>query len=410
MGGTPKKPCSVCGEAGDGAHFGAEACRACAAFFRRSVALNKVYVCRSVGSCIIQASVRCMCRSCRFAKCIFVGMKKTAVQRHRDQLGRREIEREYHKNSDSPGVSSSSMDDGGMPTLTRLNENYEKLNTVRKVVHSRDGEAVFLNREPRAIAYSEANTIHLKELNLVADWIINSYPSFQLLESDQKKLLFRNFFLPFVILESGYYCCLNDRTDIIILPSGDYIDCNRPETFYYDKNGKQLMSSADAAVLFGPSFKIYRTNVMDPMKRERVDIYEFFTLCSLALWDHGLDGQSDACTEIARETRNDILREIIYYYKNVRNLADPSIRLANLVVLLPAVQRSVRRFQEDVEISHVFNVYSVEEKFYEIVNGRNISHEFVWDVAPVIPMKNEETKERGSSIAEKSTLENPPPF
>ena len=51
-----KKPCSVCSEAGDGAHFGAEACRACAAFFRRSVALQKKYTCRNGGNCPIEAS------------------------------------------------------------------------------------------------------------------------------------------------------------------------------------------------------------------------------------------------------------------------------------------------------------------------------------------------------------------
>ncbi|CAD6185211.1 unnamed protein product [Caenorhabditis auriculariae] len=369
---STKKPCSVCGESGDGAHFGAEACRACAAFFRRSVAMNKTYSCRSNGNCVVQANVRCMCRACRFAKCLAVGMRKASVQRHRDQLGKRDSENEFHpyKSDSCPADVSMESEDYGMRILNKLNENYIQMDNVRKVIHNRDGESVFCVRQPRAIAYKEANAMHLKELNLVADWVINSYPAFDKLPSDQKKLLYRNFFLPFMILESGYYCCINDRTDIIVLPSGDYIDCARPETFYHDLEGKQLMSPQDAVRMFGPSFDIYRRNILDPMRREKVDNFEFFTLCSLVLWDHGLDGQSDDCVELARDTRESVLREILYYYRRVRRLPDPSMRLANLLVLLPALQRSVRRFQEDVEISHVFNVYSVEEGFYELVNGR----------------------------------------
>lgn len=79
----------------------------------------------------------------------------------------------------------------------------------------------------------------------------------------------------------------SDRNDVIILASGDYIDCSHPETFYYDPEGRQLMSSEDAVRMFASSFSNYRRNVTDPMLRDNVDSYEFFALCSLVLFDTG---------------------------------------------------------------------------------------------------------------------------
>ncbi|CAO4382999.1 unnamed protein product [Caenorhabditis nigoni] len=391
-----KKPCSVCGEAGDGAHFGAEACRACAAFFRRSVALNKVYVCRAMGACIIQKNVRCMCRACRFSKCISVGMRKSAVQRHRELFGRQDSSdgsnpRVSPSTSWPMDVSPVNIEEPGMPTLNCLNENYTHMSNVRRVIHNTGSGNIFNPREPKAVAYTDAHSVHLKEIGLVADWIIKSYPDFQKLHQEQKKLLYRNFFLPFMILECGYHCCLNDRTDILFLPSGDFIDCSRPETFYGNHINSHLMSPEEAIRMFVPSIEIYRRNVLDPMRREKVDNYEFFTLCSLVLWDHGLEGQIDECVNMARHNRERILREILYYYRRVKQIPDPSMRLANLLVLLPALQRSVRRFQEDVEITHVFNVYSVEETFYELVSGR-LSDSF-FQKATQLDTTTEEMKE-----------------
>ncbi|EFO91792.1 CRE-NHR-70 protein [Caenorhabditis remanei] len=373
-----KPPCSICGEVGNGIHFGAEACRACAAFFRRSVALNKLYRCRGNGHCDILSTIRCMCRACRFTKCIQVGMKREAVQKYRDAYGKRGSDVESPSTSVPIGMGFSSsqnttlesVEEGGMPILSTLSANYAKLESVRRVVHQESGTSVFQKRTPKAVTYKEANEVSSKECDLVADWILNSYPGFSDLPKEQKKILFRNFFLPFVILQGGHFACTHNRNDVIILASGDFIDCSHPETFYYDPDGRQLMSSEDAVRMFASSFSNYRRNVTDPMLRDNVDSYEFFALCSLVLFDTGLEGQSEECIIVARRIREAIQREILYYYRNVRHIEDPSMRLANLLSLLPALQRATRRFQEDVEISHVFNVYSVDEKFYEMCNGR----------------------------------------
>lgn len=313
-------------------------------------------------------------------------MKREAVQKYRDAYGKRGSDVESPGSSSvslpnqgdgfgppggfNPNSTFDSVEECGMPILTMLSQNYEKLQSVRRVVHHDQGSSVFQMRTPKAVSYKEANIVSSKECDLVADWILNSYPGFADLHKDQKIILFRNFFLPFVILQGGHFACIHNRSDVIILASGDYIDCSHPETFYYDPDGRQLMSSEDAVRMFASSFSIYRRNVTDPMLRDNVDSFEFFALCSLVLFDTGLEGQSEECIRVSRRIREAIQREILYHYRNVRHIEDPSMRLANLLSLLPALQRATRRFQEDVEISHVFNVYSVDAKFYEMCNGR----------------------------------------
>ncbi|CAF1066507.1 unnamed protein product [Brachionus calyciflorus] len=74
----PKKiPCSVCGDASSGFHFGAFTCEGCKGFFLRYK--NKKITnesCPNRNICQINFSSRNQCKSCRFHKCLTVGMAK----------------------------------------------------------------------------------------------------------------------------------------------------------------------------------------------------------------------------------------------------------------------------------------------------------------------------------------------
>ena len=66
--------CHVCLEAASGLHFGAITCEGCKGFFRRSVNEKKIPRCENEGKCDISNLNRNSCRSCRYDKCIEVGM------------------------------------------------------------------------------------------------------------------------------------------------------------------------------------------------------------------------------------------------------------------------------------------------------------------------------------------------
>ncbi|XP_046378815.2 mucin-5AC-like [Haliotis rufescens] len=73
-------PCRVCGEKASGFHYGVNTCEACKGFFRRSLQRKDKYKCSASGRCKIGMGRRSTCPSCRYEKCIDVGMSKTAIK------------------------------------------------------------------------------------------------------------------------------------------------------------------------------------------------------------------------------------------------------------------------------------------------------------------------------------------
>lgn len=52
-----------------------------------------------------------------------------------------------------------------------------------------------------------------------------------------QKLLYRQFFFPFVLLDLGYATMLSQQEAFIFLPNGDFIDMNNAATYKFKSNG-----------------------------------------------------------------------------------------------------------------------------------------------------------------------------
>ncbi|KAK6053776.1 zinc finger, C4 type [Cooperia oncophora] len=103
---SPTRQCTICSAPSNGYHFNAPSCSACAAFFRRTVTLGRQFLCAHQGNCKVHFEMRIICRACRYAKCIQMGMERQAVQPRRDgNVGRRKIS--YLKRPPSPKQWSS---------------------------------------------------------------------------------------------------------------------------------------------------------------------------------------------------------------------------------------------------------------------------------------------------------------
>lgn len=71
--------CRVCGDKASGFHYGVHACEGCKGFFRRTIRLKLMYD-RCDLNCRIQKKNRNKCQSCRFRKCLTVGMSHNAIR------------------------------------------------------------------------------------------------------------------------------------------------------------------------------------------------------------------------------------------------------------------------------------------------------------------------------------------
>ncbi|KAI6221286.1 hypothetical protein M3Y99_01565200 [Aphelenchoides fujianensis] len=99
--------CSVCNGKANGIHFGAISCAACNAFFRRSTAESRRFICGKHGDCVVQSTVRTGCRACRLKACLIAGMKPDAVQPHRDAIGKKP---KAERQSKSPNFAAQPPD------------------------------------------------------------------------------------------------------------------------------------------------------------------------------------------------------------------------------------------------------------------------------------------------------------
>jgi len=77
-------PCKVCGDFSSGKHYGIFACDGCAGFFKRSIRRGRDYPCKGRDTqCVIDKTHRNQCRGCRLRRCVEVGMNREAVQHER---------------------------------------------------------------------------------------------------------------------------------------------------------------------------------------------------------------------------------------------------------------------------------------------------------------------------------------
>uniref|UniRef100_A0A915DV99 Nuclear receptor domain-containing protein n=1 Tax=Ditylenchus dipsaci TaxID=166011 RepID=A0A915DV99_9BILA len=101
--------CQVCTDKSTGYHYGTPSCNGCKTFFRRTIMKKQTFVCQYDGNCVIDKSVRCACRHCRFKKCLAVGMNREAIQQNRDPIGYTKRTRRYPPIKSAQAIPSTSL-------------------------------------------------------------------------------------------------------------------------------------------------------------------------------------------------------------------------------------------------------------------------------------------------------------
>ncbi|CCD70827.1 Nuclear hormone receptor family member nhr-57 [Caenorhabditis elegans] len=368
-----RKYCSVCHQLGDGYHFGAIACKACAAFFRRTTSMNLApkFVCRKKNECVIKMSSRDSCKSCRYAKCLHVGMNPEVVQAIQQAA----------KQANSPGIESLpscssspascnspilSLELGDYdqmtPTLCGVMESYQKLYKKRYDLHAP-------KLTPRATNYGEFCKIYSNDVYLQFEFLEGSFPQFKEMGGFEKKHVFKYFFVSFLILEMGYRS-YQEGTDAIVLANGDFIDTMNLDEFYYDPESLEKCKPTDAMKMYRPNFDQMKRNVFQPLSHQKLSLIEFLALVSLCTWNESLDGQPDCYYPSCRPVRQSVIADLKAFYEKDSPDVDPAYRLSGLLMLLPALERSVELFLQTMEVKRLFRCFPFHDKIYKIIDGQ----------------------------------------
>ncbi|KAI4794372.1 hypothetical protein KUCAC02_032103 [Chaenocephalus aceratus] len=100
-----KELCPVCGDHVSGYHYGLLTCESCKN--------NKQYVCAEQQECTIDRGQRKRCPSCRFLKCLHVGMRLEAVRADRKRGGRNKFGPMYKRDRALKQQRDALIQDGG---------------------------------------------------------------------------------------------------------------------------------------------------------------------------------------------------------------------------------------------------------------------------------------------------------
>ncbi|PAV62394.1 hypothetical protein WR25_26740 isoform B [Diploscapter pachys] len=381
-----ERECRICQDRSDGAHFGIETCRACAAFFRRTVVMKKKYVCRlGKNNCPISKSVRCMCRKCRFRKCIDSGMRPEQVQKNRDPI--KSAEAEMAANAISSAVNSPSESEihlrnsilsAPSTSLSQPIPNYQPTTVPN---HNSNGQPEFINRilanykhlcairrttemsmmmdsssirtlfdtpasgtQMRMATCASTSKIYQALLPAIADFLKSSFAEFESLSQDEKWTVFQSFMLKMLGTDSAYLSYRYLPPDMYhkrkIMTETLYMDVDNLHEYLGDsvrEENKANVISVMASGLGPP-----RLNVVRGMAALQVTELEYAALIGLNTWSQFTLNATEEINRIGSETRQRIFQDLQAHYTQI-NISDPFGRLGELMCLYTTIH--VRTFK-----------------------------------------------------------------
>uniref|UniRef100_A0A914QT58 Nuclear receptor domain-containing protein n=1 Tax=Panagrolaimus davidi TaxID=227884 RepID=A0A914QT58_9BILA len=305
--GDPK--CVVCGEFTNGQHFGKFSCRACAAFFRRTVASKMKYICKFDQNCEISK----------------------AVQIHRDSYGKRNI----------PNVKNVDVELED-PTQTTI---YANKSTVDRNNHFPNStHPTFESMNIPESTYSNNKKSCQVESSLAYDMLIEYFEPFSDLPMNDKEKLFENFQALFSCAEKGYntsraYGSMEDN-DRLIMTDGGYIKLSDMTKFY--SHCDEVRGDPEEVARFFEASITYAVKIAIPaLTKAEVDDYIMVAIYGLCLFEEGVSGISKETQKIALNVKDVLLKELYYYFRS-KNYSDEemNLRMSKTLLLIPKFQVS----------------------------------------------------------------------
>ncbi|EGT31058.1 CBN-NHR-237 protein [Caenorhabditis brenneri] len=332
--------CGVCEQTADAVHFGALSCRACAAFFRRRVAANKLHVVsRCAGNCKLEGFLhRKLCSNCRLQKCLDIGMKPSAV------LSRLTVKME-------PGTSS-------MCLLDQMKTAYLRLENARKEAFQKEG------RIPKTANYKELNELCSIDLDLIIVNYTSMLQSITPTDEEQRRLLGIQFLVPFCLLDGAFRSQYVD-SDLFLMPNGDYVELEKLNKFYENPEENDKSIAGGVTSLMRPYWRLNNQVLRNELKSVLLDLSEFLFVSALIFWDFGITNQSEECIQICKQMRSRVIEELTSYEKSIRK-DDHPMRVGAVVMVLQAVQKAYGIMDECRDISMVYNLYGRECPLFRV--------------------------------------------
>ncbi|GMR46616.1 hypothetical protein PMAYCL1PPCAC_16811 [Pristionchus mayeri] len=331
------RSCLICGAKSEGANSGVESCRACSAFFRRSVSESAKYVCKNELKCELTRENKRMCRACRLRRCLEVGMlpehvKSTTII-----------------SMDTSGSSTTVEDDDFLESnLTRIpllanvstqyhasrsRRFYSELSLLPIGAKKSNAAEPLEAQQLHPCSVELADTLWKTNLRFITDFINITFEEFSNLEASDKYGLYRSFIATLFVYELEEASALNhlEMEQKRQMSRTTYIDFKRPELFFTNRE-----STADQKFL-----ETWSKACCDPMhfrqlaeiRNLNVSVVERSAIIALLFWNvDDLDMPiSEEALAFCYQMRARIMRELHVYYTEILHKDDYCVRLCKIL-------------------------------------------------------------------------------
>ncbi|TKR87521.1 hypothetical protein L596_011907 [Steinernema carpocapsae] len=384
--------CRVCGSTPHGIHFGVYSCRACAAFFRRTVVTNKSYKCRrTTGDCNVKNSTRYPCRSCRFDKCKRLGMKFTSDEdpKSPQNITPKPSPFQQLDSVRSPGSASSPQVTATVPIL-KENESEvvfdldPTLNIIGEILNG-----PLLPHDPPLdpqISYTILQRLQLALDNfyISKEWILCEVIDIQEMLKDMETIIIQSckFImscaefakLPLAdkwhLIRKGAMSIFNvvrmhqaieafgfDCEDSRIVCGVDR--CINLENCAYDTSKMTPAAQQNFAKLTRPFFEKAYYGCLKPARKIRVAKVEIAYMAAVLIWRTEENSElSDSAKKISERVIEQLGDELHHHYKYVMRMGNYANRLMTIAKMIEDSEHLNNMRKEFVVMAKVFDIFS----------------------------------------------------
>jgi hypothetical protein len=260
------------------------------------------------------------------------------------------------------------------PILTKMLIGYEGLQRRRDVHFARSSEVgghhtrTFVEKEVLdLLVYADTNRT---ELPFIAEMLC-TFHGYRELPSQDKVILFKNFWIHFVVLERTYdsFRVLGTNPYDLRMVFSNGIIVNVDDTSRFDTSRVSDLTPEQAKII-NPWFKQVASRILPLMKvlqPTEVEIVYCFGLLLFAIDDSVPVSLGTA--QFARQMTEALHAELFAYYVNEFPGQNYVHRVAELMRYMNMIEKIVAARKEDILISKTFNVFKVDIFLDEIFSS-----------------------------------------
>ncbi|CAP26212.1 Protein CBR-NHR-43 [Caenorhabditis briggsae] len=385
--------CRVCERQYDGSqHFGIDICRACAAFFRRSVSVKKTFVCRrGTNSCPLNTvSRKTTCQKCRWMRCLNVGLQVELVSGHRSpdhvkQPSRDEEKFKMEEESIRDGDESDSGSEGKpfdrmdptppheqtfqhiplhrpIPTMANPNllltrnsliskvlRNYEEFTKNRlelelSLPHIQQEQKMFGSTGIPIVKATRETVfeIYQKQLELLHIFLRSTFSEYEECDVPEQKRICALFYPVLWEIESCYWTYRNmpatsDCEHFLMCTQTTYIDVRDVEYWLGNTDGNSAEDINTIKTRLERLLQTARTSILDRMHKLIIKEFEFVTVLALNIWAPR-NHQQSCLDKAADHVRTTLFDDLHYLYHDELRIENYAGRMGEIMCLFTEVQ------------------------------------------------------------------------